>query len=113
MENHALQCVSIIPASRKNNGILMSFKGTLKMTETALINDVISMSFWTYQDNGWVGHGLSLMPFNVVSGKKASDSEPVCRSSSSKLSILGSSFLLNLTNNLFHTESSPKLTKTQ
>lgn len=41
------------------------------MTETALINDVISMSFWRYQDNGWVGHGLSLMPFKVFKEKKA------------------------------------------
>ena len=40
------------------------------MTETALINDVISMSFQRYKDNGWAGHGLSLMPFNVVSEKK-------------------------------------------
>lgn len=45
--------------------------------------------------------------------KKAFDSEPVCRASTFKLAIPGSSFLLNLTNNSFHTESSPKVTKTQ
>lgn len=62
------------------------------MTETALINDVISMTFQRYQDNGWAGHGLSLMPFNVANEKKASDREAVCGASSSNLSIFCSSF---------------------
>lgn len=40
------------------------------MTETVLINDVISMSFQGYKDNGWVGNKrLSLMLFKVFNEK--------------------------------------------
>lgn len=70
-DNHTLECVLIIPASKQNNEIILFFKRILKMTETALINDVISMSFQRYQDNEWMGHELSLMPFNVFNEKKA------------------------------------------
>lgn len=66
----AWPCVFTIPASRQNNEITLFFKRILKMTETALINDVISMSFQRYRDNGWAGHGLSLMPSNVFNEKK-------------------------------------------
>lgn len=58
--------LSVIPASRQNNEIILFFKGILKMTETALINDVISMSFQRYQDDGQVRQGLSLMPFQCI-----------------------------------------------
>lgn len=66
---HLVVFLSFQPAGKTMKSFLF-FKRTLKMTETVLINDVISMSFQGYKDNGWVGNKrLSLMLFKVFNEK--------------------------------------------
>lgn len=51
--------------------LFLFFKRILKMIEIVLINDVISMSFQGYKDNGWVGNKRLLLMFFKVFNEKS------------------------------------------